>query len=40
MDARTAVLEVGANCMISKPAQAEDVIRKLDELIYPECMSP
>jgi CheY-like chemotaxis protein len=34
IDARTAVLSAGANSLISKPAQAEDIIRMLDELIY------
>ena len=34
IDARSAVLSAGANSLISKPAQAEDIIRMLDELIY------
>ena len=36
IDARSAVLNAGANSLISKPAQAEDIIRVLDELIYLE----
>ena len=34
IDARSAALNAGANRLISKPAQADDIIRILDELIY------
>ena len=34
IDTRSAVLEAGANRMITKPASADDIIRILDEFIY------
>jgi hypothetical protein len=36
IDARKAVLEAGANIMISKPAQAQDIIRGIEQFIYPD----